>query len=61
MPEYGPTGALSEYQYKGAFSAEPRELRKLERTLKKSGVIPQGFYYMNPEQDADKNWLVGER
>ena len=43
-----------------AFAAEPEELRKLKRAIKKEAPIPFSCCMFNEDQDTDKTWLVSD-
>ena len=51
---------MSDRIYKLAFAAEPQSLRKLNRALKKNGSIASGIYFLNPDQETGKTWLVSD-
>lgn len=51
---------ISSRIYKIAFAAEPDELRKLKRAIKKSQPVPIGCCCFGPDQNDDKTWLVSD-
>ena len=51
---------ISSRVYKIAFAAEPKELRKLKRAIKKSEPVPLGKCMFGTDQNEDKTWLVSD-
>ncbi|HHZ07026.1 MAG TPA: hypothetical protein GX401_09685 [Clostridiales bacterium] len=51
---------ISSRIYKIAFAAEPKELRKLKRAIKKHEPVPLGCCMFGPDQNEDKTWLVSD-
>lgn len=49
---------ISSRIYKIAFAAEPKELRKLERAIKKAKPIALDVCLFGTDQNEDKTWLV---
>ena len=51
---------ISSRIYKIAFAAEPKELRKLKKAIRKSQAVSIGCCRFGTDQNEDKSWLVSE-
>lgn len=51
---------ISSKIFKIAFAAEPKELRKLKRAIKKTQPVSLGCCMFGTDQNTDKTWLVSD-